>query len=96
MLDTDGDGLSNKVEVCKWGSNPANINTDGDMRGDCNEAFDINGNTLLTNADAILVLQAFFGVITGDWNFDVNANGTANAVDGILIAQAFFSVIDCA
>jgi hypothetical protein len=96
MLDTDGDGLSNKVEVCKWGSNPANINTDGDTRGDCNEAFDINGNTLLTNVDAVFVAQAFFEVIDGDWTFDVNGSGAANNIDSVVIRQAFFGVNVCA
>jgi hypothetical protein len=95
MLDTDGDGLSNKVEVCKWGSNPANINTDGDTRGDCNEAFDINGNTLLTNGDSVLIAQAFFAIIADDWSFDANANGALTNGDATLVRQAFFHLVPC-
>jgi hypothetical protein len=60
--DDDGDGLLNTWEVCKWGTDPSVQNTDGEGKGDCQEAMDVNGNGLITNSDAVFVLQAFFGV----------------------------------
>ena len=42
--DDDGDGLLNTWEVCKWGTNPAVIDSDGDTRGDCVEAADVDGS----------------------------------------------------
>jgi len=87
--DRDGDGLLNLWEACKWGSIPVQADTDGDGAGDCSEAFDVNGNGLVNPADRTLVLQAFFGIITGDWAFDVNGNGQISAADSTLIAMGF-------
>jgi hypothetical protein len=42
--DDDGDGLLNTWETCKWGTDPNVIDSDGDGRGDCKEAADVDGN----------------------------------------------------
>jgi glucose/arabinose dehydrogenase len=95
-LDTDGDGLSDKVEVCKWGSDPGLPDSDGDGSGDCLEAYDVNGNGLTSAADGTLVIQASFGIITGDWAFDVNGNGLLSVADGVLVRRAAGGVMPCA
>ena len=74
---------------------PGQADTDGDGAGDCSEAFDVNGNGLVNPADRTLVLQAFFGIITGDWAFDVNGNGQISAADSTLIAMGFAGIRAC-
>jgi hypothetical protein len=79
--DTDGDGLQNAWETCKWGTNPGIVDSDGDGIGDCTEAVDTNGNGIilgdfgadgLNSARATLLSAAAFGK---DGDFDLNGNG---------------------
>ncbi|MEX2245091.1 MAG: PQQ-dependent sugar dehydrogenase [Dehalococcoidia bacterium] len=93
--DSDGDGLADVWEVCKWGTDPALVDSDGDARNDCSEAMDLNGNGVVNVADATFVLQAAFSLISGDWTFDINGNGAVNAADATLILRAFFSLNPC-
>jgi hypothetical protein len=93
--DSDSDGLLDVWEVCKWGTDPSDPNTDGDALGDCTEAYDINGNGVVTIADATFVNQAAFGVIVGDWSFDINGNAVVTSADKTLILQAVFAVTPC-
>ena len=76
--DDDGDGLLNTWEVCKWGTNPAVQDSDGDTLGDCTEAVDTDGNGIvdfggdaLNSARATLLPAAAFGK---DGDFDLNGN----------------------
>jgi len=78
--DDDGDGLLNTWEVCKWGTNPNVIDSDGDTIGDCVEAVDTNGNGIilgdfgadaLNSARATLLSPTAFGK---DGDFDLNGN----------------------
>jgi hypothetical protein len=94
--DNDGDGLQNDWEICKWRTDSNDSNTDADSPGDCREAFDLNGNGFVTNADALFVRQAAFGQIVGDWTFDVNGNGAITNTDATFISQAIFGVNPCA
>jgi hypothetical protein len=93
--DSDGDGIDNQSEFCKWGSSNASSDSDGDGRGDCTEIMDVNGSGLVNNNDAVLVKGAFFAVIGNDGGFDVNGSGVVNNNDAILIQQAFFNVNPC-
>jgi hypothetical protein len=96
--DTDGDGLQDVWEFCKWGTSHmggGSTNSDGDAIGDCREAMDVNGNGSLTNFDATAVLQAFFGVIGTDWQFDINGNGALTNGDANFVRMAFFAVNPC-
>ncbi|MEX2246813.1 MAG: PQQ-dependent sugar dehydrogenase [Dehalococcoidia bacterium] len=92
--DTDGDGLPDIWEICKWGTDPAAVDTDNDGLGDCVEALDADGDGDADDDDTALVHQAAFGVITGDWAFDVTANGVANAIDGYLVSRLALSSCD--
>jgi hypothetical protein len=78
--DDDGDGLLNTWEVCKWGTDPTKVDTDGDTVGDCVEAVDTDGNGIilgdfgadaLNSARATLLPAAAFGK---DGDFDLNGN----------------------
>jgi hypothetical protein len=87
--DTDGDGLLNQWEVCKWRSDPASANGDGDLITDCIEALDVNGNTLPQAADATLLARAFAGIDPGGdmAAMDINGNGAVAAADRTLLLR---------
>ena len=88
--DADGDGLKNTWEVCKWGTNPNVVNSDGDGRGDCVEAADVNGDGAVNfagdgvdYAKAALIPPAAFGK---DGDFDINGDGIVDYVSDVLPA----------
>ena len=94
--DTDGDGLLDAWENCKWGTNPAVVDTDGDGRGDCKEAADVDGNGVVNfvgdviyYAQATLLSPALFGK---DGDFDIDGNNLVNFV-GDVIEEAKFGLV---
>jgi hypothetical protein len=91
--DTDGDGLLDAWESCKWGTNPAVVDTDGDGRGDCKEAADADGNGVVDfvadtiyYAKAALLPPALFGK---DGDFDIDGNNLVNFVGDVLEEAKF-------
>jgi hypothetical protein len=91
--DSDGDGLLDAWEICKWGTSESNIDSDGDGLGDCLEVMDTNGNGVVTNADALAVKQAVFGVVVGDLAaMDINGNGVLTNGDAMFILHALFDM----
>jgi hypothetical protein len=96
--DTDGDGLQDAWEVCKWGTRPSgtgSTNSDGEGAGDCREAMDVNGNGIVNNTDAMFILQAAFGAIAPDWTMDLTGNGVVNTADGTFVQRVVFGVSGC-
>jgi hypothetical protein len=104
--DDDGDGLLNTWEVCKWGTNPNIVDSDGDGKGDCIEACDTDGNGLCGFGDDALnsaratLLPA--GTGTGkfgkDGDFDLNGNNLLSGDfgnDTIRTAQYAFKILAC-
>jgi hypothetical protein len=94
--DDDGDGLLNTWEVCKWGTNPALVDSDGDTLGDCKEAADVDGNGVVSftgdviyYAKAALLPPATFGQ---DGDFDIDGNNNLNFT-GDVIQEAKFGLI---
>ena len=94
--DDDWDGLLNTWEVCKWGTNPNVIDSDGDTLGDCKEAADVDGNGVVSftgdviyYAKAALLPPATFGQ---DGDFDIDGNNTLNFT-GDVIQEAKFGLI---
>jgi hypothetical protein len=94
--DTDGDGLKDNWEVCKWGTDPNNWDTDGDGNalgpilgtgGDCVEAVDYDGNGIVDfGGDAINSAKATLltaGTGTGKFgkDGDFDLNGN-NTLNG--------------
>jgi hypothetical protein len=96
-LDSDGDGLLNSWELCKWGTDPNVIDSDGDGAGDCwGEAADVLGDhvvgfagDVIGYAKAILLPTATFGQ---DGDFDINGDGALN-FPGDVIQEAKFGLI---
>jgi hypothetical protein len=86
--DDDGDGLKNTWEVCKWGTNPAVIDSDGDTLGDCQEAADVDGNRVvdftgdvMSYAQAVLLAPAAFG---RDGDFDIDGNNNLDFTGDVM------------
>jgi hypothetical protein len=87
--DTDGDGLLNQWEVCKWRSGAGTVNGDGDALTDCVEALDVNGNGLANAADGTLIARAVAGIDPGGdmAAMDINGNGATAAADRTLLLR---------
>jgi hypothetical protein len=92
--DDDADGLLNTWEVCKWGTDPTVVDSDGDTLGDCQEAADVDGNDLVNftgdvidYAKAALLTPAAFGQ---DGDFDIDGNMVVNFT-GDVIQEAEFA-----
>jgi hypothetical protein len=106
--DDDGDGLKNTWEVCKWGTDPAVQDSDGDTLGDCTEAVDTNGNGIILGdygADALNSARASLlpaGVGAGqfgkDGDFDLNGNNVVKGdfgADTLTVARFALGVWSC-
>jgi len=102
--DDDGDGLKNTWEVCKWGTNPAAVDSDIDGIGDCVEAADVNGDgivdfvvdTLSYAEVALLPAGTGAGQVGRDGDFDLNGNGSVGFGDDVLtVARMAFKISVC-
>jgi hypothetical protein len=88
--DSDGDGLPDAWETCKWGTNPAVIDSDGDTLGDCKEAADVDGDgqtnlhDVVATAKAALLADAAFGK---DGDFDIDGDSRVNLNDVVQEAK---------
>jgi hypothetical protein len=98
--DDDGDALLNTWEVCKWGTDPAKVDSDGDGKGDCTEAVDTDGNGVLdfgsdalNSARATLLSPAAFGK---DGDFDLDGNGIIDfGGDTLTTAKMSLGILPC-
>jgi hypothetical protein len=95
--DDDGDGLLNTWEVCKWGTNPAVLDSDADTLGDCKEAADVDGNSVVNfTGDVIAYAQAIFlapAAFGQDGDFDIDGNNNLDFT-GDVMQEAQFALID--
>jgi hypothetical protein len=94
--DTDGDGLLNSWEFCKWGSSPNRVDSDGDTLGDCKEAADVDGDMVVDfvsdvvrYAKAILRSPASYGQ---DGDFDINGDANLSFASEV-VQEAKFAFI---
>jgi hypothetical protein len=79
--DDDGDGLSNRLEVCNYASNPNNANTDGDLCSDGKEVASVNPDTIVNSGDQGLLASEYGPVPPHLLNMDLNRDGTINSGD---------------
>jgi len=95
--DDDGDGLRNTWEVCKWGTDPTVLDSDGHTLGDCKEAADVDGNRNLDfTGDVMYYAQAIFldpAAFGQDGDFDIDGNNNLDFT-GDVIQEAQFALID--
>jgi len=94
--DTDRDGLLDTWETCGWGTSRTVVDTDGDGKGDCKEAADVDGNGVVSfvsdtiyYAKAVLLPSASFGKTM---DFDIDKNGIVTFV-GDVVQEARFALI---
>jgi len=94
--DSDGDGLKNSWEFCKWGSSPNRVDSDGDAKGDCVEVADVNGDGAVTfPVDLVYYLDAAFlspAAFGKDGDFDLDGDGVVDFVSDV-IREARFALI---
>ena len=82
--DDDADGLKNTWEVCKWGTSPTVVDSDGDGLGDCKEAADVDGDGVvgLVSDFAYYIRAALWATRFGqDGDFDINGDNVLNIRD---------------
>ncbi len=90
--DTDGDGLSDLVEVKFWGTDPLAADTDGDGCGDAREASSVDANWVVNSSDLLAIAQRF-GSDQAYASFDVNRDGHINSSDLLQAAKSFGSCV---
>ena len=95
--DSDGDGLLNKLEFCKWGSSPNRVDSDGDTLGDCVEAADVDGDILVDFvSDVIRYAKATLLTSPPPWgkdgDFDIDGNSILTFT-GDVIQETKFALI---
>ncbi|MEX2225846.1 MAG: hypothetical protein WEB52_05280 [Dehalococcoidia bacterium] len=89
--DTDGDGLLDRWENCKWGTNPAVADTDGDGVGDCKEVLDVDGNkSVQTTGDFLAIANVHFksGTTGKDGVYDLDGNNSVQSTGDFLASAA--------
>ncbi len=89
VVDTDGDGLNDGMEVRNWGLDPTRADSDGDSCGDRHEAVNINNNHQINVVDLGAIAQHIGPDTPGSpyhIAFDVNRDGSINVVDLQMVA----------
>ncbi len=89
--DVDGDKLTERIEVCFYGTDPANGDTDGDKATDgakdgC-EAASLNGDRIVNVADMGMLATAISNPAFRVVSVDVNKDGVWNPADQGLVAS---------
>jgi len=104
--DSDGDGLLDAWETCKWGTDPNVVDSDGDGPGDCIEAVDTDGNGIIDfGGDALNSARATLlpagtgaGQFGKDGDFDLNGNNVIAGdfgSDTLTVARMAFLILPC-
>jgi hypothetical protein len=89
--DSDGDRIGDRVEVCKYNSNPFSANTDGDQCADSKEVASLNADTVVSSGDQGLLAAEIGPSPPGLWNFDLNKDGVISSGDQGIMASQFGS-----
>ena len=95
--DADADGIPAYIEYCKWGTSDTSTDSDGDAKGDCKEASDVDGNGVANfPGDTIAIAKAANALIGKTQDFDFDDNGVINFPgDAINHAKRTSGVIPC-
>lgn len=87
--DTDGDGLSDFVEVAYWGTDPLEQDTDGDSCSDLREAASADNNWVVNVSDALAALSRTGYDTDATRPYDVNRDGRINIGDVLMVVNAY-------
>jgi hypothetical protein len=95
--DADSDRIADRVEVCNYGSNPADNDTDNDLDGfpttgftkDGCEAASLNNDRVVNSGDQLLMVNEIIREPTPSLrivSFDINKDGNVNSGDQLTLA----------
>jgi hypothetical protein len=81
--DTDGDKLTDRIEVCFYNSSPTNSNTDGDVCSDGREVASLNGDANVNSGDQGMLAAELSRIPPPAKlvNFDLTKDGLINSGD---------------
>jgi hypothetical protein len=89
--DTDGDGVLTAREICYFNTNPAVLNTDGDVCHDGKEVASINADVTVNVIDLQQVAGAFGPSTDPDYitDYDMTRDGAINVIDLSFVSGRF-------
>jgi hypothetical protein len=90
--DTDGDGISDGVEVKGWATSPTSTDTDGDSSGndgcqDDKEIVSVNTDKQANILDVQVIARMAFGLLPPHPALDINKDGVNNILDVLLASM---------
>ncbi len=85
--DTDGDGITDGVEVKGWGTSPLMKDTDSDGCPDNVEIADVNGDKRVNVVDLLIEAKAAFHLIPYNADLDLNKDGKLNSIDMLIVSK---------
>jgi streptogramin lyase len=91
VRDTDGDGLSDGIEVFHYGSNPLLVDSDGDGCSDSIEAASLNSDRSVNSIDLLIIALSYGTSLSPKYAapIDVNKDGAINPADVGLAASLY-------
>ena len=108
--DADGDKVSDRIEYCKFNSNPNDADTDDDPNDgsgspgtgfakDGCEAASVNGDRVVNSTDQLLLAKEYLRVLAGNWTLqpfmDLNKDGPLNSADQLFMATFIIPTGQC-
>jgi hypothetical protein len=92
VVDTDGDGIPDGLELRGYTTSPTLTNTDGDLCPDFREIVSVNVDNVVNSFD-LGILASVFARVDRPVQ-DVNKNGVVNSSD-LLLVSLFFNSNPC-
>ncbi len=85
--DTDGDGITDGVEIKGWGTSPILKDTNSNGCDDNIETADVNGDYRINYVDLSIVAKAAAHQIRSNADLDLNKDGIINIGDALVVAR---------
>jgi hypothetical protein len=89
--DTDGDGVNQAADVCRFWAQVSQADTDGDGRGNECECGDQNGDGLNTVSDLVAINNAIYNPAQTTPLCDANGDGNCNVSDIVAVNIDLFT-----
>jgi hypothetical protein len=89
--DTDGDKIADRIEFCRYNTNPSKADTDGDGCSDGREIASLNADRTVNVADMGILATYISNSNPYITNVDINKDGVLNPADQGILASQFGS-----